>query len=88
MESELSEEGRLLREIDIRTVDKSTLTDIKEIEINTNLPVKSRIESYIRQVSNPYCVLVGDIAVKFVYSRTADTLSDKLKEYFSHNNNE
>ena len=76
MESELSEEGRLRREIDIRTVDKSTLTDIKEIKIDTNQPVKRRIESYIRQVSNPYCVLVGDIAVKFVYSRTADTLSD------------
>ena len=87
MESELSEEGRLRREIDIRTVDKTTLTDIKEIKIDTTQPVKRRIESYIRQVSNPYCVLVGDIAVKFVYSQTTDTLNDKLKEYLTHDNN-
>ena len=32
---------------DIRSVDKSELTDIKDIEINLQLPVNERIENFL-----------------------------------------
>ena len=83
MTSEVDEKSKILREVDIRTVDKSTLTNIKEIKIDTNQSVKKRVESYIRQVSNPYCVLVDGVAVKLSYSDAGEALSDRLKAYFT-----
>ena len=84
MASKVDEKSKSLSEVDIRTADKSSLTDINEIVINTNQPVGKRVESYIKQVSNPYCVLVEGVAVKFTYSDTKDTLGDRLKDFFTH----
>lgn len=72
-----------MKQVDIKSVDKSTLTDISKININTDLPVEKRINSFLSKVTNPYCVLVGDIAVKFSYMDTQDTITDRMKLYFS-----
>lgn len=45
-------------------VDKSQLVDIRTIKIDEKLPPIDRWFSYLRQVKNPYCVRVGDIAIK------------------------
>lgn len=71
-----------LRNVDIRTVDKSSLTDIKDIRINTGASVETRIKSFIEQVANPYCMIVDGIVVKFSFSDTEETMGDKLKRYF------
>ena len=58
------EQWEAMRKVDIRTVDKSQLVDIRPIKIDEKLPPIERWFSYLRQVKNPYCVRVGDIAIK------------------------
>ena len=35
--------------VDIRTVDISTLTDLRDIEIDTSLPVEKKLDAFARQ---------------------------------------
>ncbi|MBP3509987.1 DUF6870 family protein, partial [Oscillibacter sp.] len=53
------EQWEAMRKVDIRTVDKSQLVDIRSIKIDEKLPPIERLFSYLRQVKNPYCVRVG-----------------------------
>ena len=55
MEKTLSEKLRELAEVDIRTVDPSTLVEIGNVRIHENLPVQERVADYVRQIKNPYC---------------------------------
>ena len=35
--------------VDVRTVDISSLTDLRDIEIDTSLPVEKKLEAFARQ---------------------------------------
>ena len=80
-----SEELRALREVDIRTVDRSTLVDAESVKINTELSTEERIADYIRQIKNPYCYLYKGMVVKISFSgkrKLEDCMKDSL---FSNN---
>lgn len=68
-----------MKNVDIRTVDKSTLVDLNDVYIDTTLPVKKRIQSFIEQVKNPYLFKVGDVAVKVVFQESGPTLQERLE---------
>lgn len=73
------EEIRKMRDLDIRTVDKEMLVDIKDVKINTKLPDKERITDFLDQIKNPYCYLDNGIVVKISFSgnqRLEDILSN------------
>lgn len=57
-----------LRNVDVRTVDKSTLVDIADMEIDMALPDRERIRDFIRQIKNPYCYLDHGIVVKVSFA--------------------
>ena len=61
------EQWKTMRTVDIRTVDKSQLVDIRTIKVDPNLPPLDRWYSYLRQVKNPYCVKVGNFGVKLTF---------------------
>ena len=61
-----------LKNVDIKTVKKEDLVDISTVKINTNLPVKERVEDYIRQIKNPYCYLDHGVIVKLTFSGDKD----------------
>lgn len=71
-----------MKNIDIRTVDPSTLVDIKTVKVNTDLPVEERKKDFIRQVKNPYCFRCGKVVVKMSFADTTATLEDRLENYF------
>ena len=71
-----------MKNIDIRTVDPSTLVDIKTVKINTELTVEERKKDYIRQVKNPYCFKCGKVVVKMSFADTAVSLEERLEHYF------
>ena len=73
-----AEQLTILRETDIRTIDKNTLVDIADVHINTELPVPERVADYIRQIKNPYCYLSNGIVVKVSFSGKC-SLEDCLK---------
>lgn len=71
-----------LADVDIQTVAKESLVDIKNVRIDGNLSREERISDYIRQVRNPYCVQCNGIIVKMNFSQSGETLEDKLTNYF------
>lgn len=68
-----------MKNIDIKTVDKSTLIDIRTVTINEKLPVEKRIRQLVAKLHNPYCFLVGEIAVKIEYEDTEVTFEQRFE---------
>lgn len=80
-----SEELKAMSEVDIRTVDRSTLVDAESVKINTDLSTEERIADYIAQIKNPYCYLYKGMAIKISFSgkrKLEDCMKDSL---FSNN---
>lgn len=77
-----NEDLRKLADVDIRTVQKDTLVDIKKVKIDPGLERKERISSFMQQIKNPYCFVCGGVIVKTGFAETEDTLEEKLNEYF------
>lgn len=67
--------------VDIRTVDISTLTDLRDIVIDTKAPVKKKLESFAKQTNNLYVNRIGDYVVKVRYQKKGPTIDEKMEEY-------
>lgn len=71
------------RKIDIRNTDRTLLKDIRDVVIDTSLPCKDRIKSYIDQIGNPYCYVDNGVVVALGYADTQVSLQERLKSYVS-----
>jgi hypothetical protein len=58
------EEITKMKEVDICTVNRETLVDIKDVKIDTDLPDTERMMDFIQQIGNPYCYLCNGMVVK------------------------
>ena len=74
---------RDLADVDICTVSKESLVDIRDVKIDASKDRDERISDYIRQVKNPYCFQCNGIIVKMNFSQSEGTLEEKLSGYFS-----
>lgn len=85
MMSDISDE-RLdeMASVDVRTVDINTLTDIRDIEIDTTLPVEEKLASLARQTNNIYIYRMGDYVVKVRFQKEGPGIDDKMEEYLRH----
>ena len=81
MEPLTQENLKAMRNVDVRTVYPATLRDIRDVEINTELPKEERILDFIRQIGNPYCYRHGKYVVKVSYADTDVTLEQRLLSY-------
>ena len=80
--SELTQEAiAAMRDVDVRTVDPSTLRDIHDVTIDTNMPKQERILDYIHQIGNPYCYRHGKYVVKVSFTDTDVTLLERMLSY-------
>lgn len=70
-----------MKNTDIRTVDKSSLVDIKDIHINPKSPPNEKTAEYVRQIKNPYCFLCNGYAVKIEFSDNERTIEDCFMDY-------
>ena len=75
------EELRAMQEVDVRTVDRGSLRDIRDVEINAGLPKGERILDFIRQIGNPYCYRHCDYVVKISFTDTDVTLEERMLAY-------
>ena len=66
---------------DPRTVDRADLKDIRDVQVNMELPKKERILDFIRQIGNPYCYRHGDYVVKVSFADTDVILEDRMLSY-------
>ena len=75
------EELKAMQEVDVRTVNRVALRDIRDVEINASLPKGERILDFIRQIGNPYCYRHGDYVVKISFTDTDVTLEERMLSY-------
>ena len=73
-----------MKNIDVRTVDPSTLADIRDVKIDANLPKEERVKQYIEQIKNPYCFRCGKTIVKVRYADTDVTFTEKWENYIAN----
>jgi hypothetical protein len=60
--------------------DRNNLADIRDVKIDTSLPLGERMKSYIQQIGNPYLYKCGDITVRISFANTDITLEDRIKQ--------
>ena len=75
------EELREMASVDVRTVDIDTLTDLRDIQIDTKAPVEKKLASFARQAGNPYVGRIGDYVVKVCYQKEGATIDEEMEEY-------
>ena len=56
------------RAADLMTCDPGVLADLCDVQIDTALPVRERMVSYLQQVGNPYLFKVDGLIVRVVFS--------------------
>lgn len=71
-----------LENVDICSVSKETLVDLRNVNIDCGKKREERVKEFIQQVKNPYCFVCEGIIVKIQFSNCNDTLEDKLSDYF------
>lgn len=70
-----------MKNIDVRTVSRDDLVDIREVKIDRTLPKEDRIRSFIMQIGNPYCFKCGNVVVKTSFADTEVTLEERMEHY-------
>ena len=72
---------RGMQSVDVRTVDPDTLQDIRDVNVNMDLPKEKRMLDFLRQIGNPYCYRHGKYVVKVSFAETDLTLEDRMLAY-------
>ena len=75
------EELDAMEAVDVRTVDINTLTDIRDIRIDTKLPVEKKLALFAEQTDNLFIHRIGDYVVKVRFQKEGPTIDDKMEEY-------
>ncbi len=70
-----------MKQVDIRTIDREELVDIRDVKIDETLPQEQRFIEFVRQIKNPYCYKCGKAVVKISFSDTEITLEERLEHY-------
>ncbi|XMB66269.1 hypothetical protein RI065_08180 [Mycoplasmatota bacterium zrk1] len=71
-----------LKNINPSDVTLDDLVDIRDININTDLPKEERIIDYIKQIKNPYLYKYGKYKVKVSFTEDGPTLEELLIKSF------
>ncbi len=70
-----------MKSVDIRTVNREDLVDIRDVHIDRTLPKEERVRSFVEQIKNPYCFRCGKAVVKTSFLDTDVTLEDCVENY-------
>jgi hypothetical protein len=68
-------------------IDITKLKDIKNVEINPNLPIEERMRDFIKQIGNPYIYKSDNIVVRVSFAGTStieECLGHALSNPFRH----
>lgn len=71
-----------MNQTDIKKIDREKLVDIQTIKIDPLQSAAQRMESYLKQIKNPYCFLCGDTAVRVRFEQNGTDLTYRLKNYY------
>jgi len=74
-----AKEKDALKSVDIRTVEKEALADIREVEVDRSLPLDERKRAYLEAVGNPYAVRVGDMKVRVRFAENGASFEEAFE---------
>ena len=57
------------------------LVDLRDVKLDSSMSQTERIQSYLKQIKNPYCFRVGDVVVNVAYTKGGATLNGLLCRY-------
>lgn len=61
------QELKVMKDVDVKTVDPDMLVDIRDVKVNMDLPKNERILDFMKQIKNPYCFKCDDIIIKVTF---------------------
>ena len=70
--------GVQLRAVDVRSIDNNVLIDLNQVTIDETKPVPERVAEFMRQIQNPYCFRIGDVAIKVVYKENGPSFQQNM----------
>lgn len=76
-----SEDIGRMRSVDPRLTERNGLKDIRDVNVDMDLPKKERMMEFIRQIGNPYCYRHGKYVVKISFVDTDVSLEDRMISY-------
>lgn len=76
-----AEDMERMQAADLRTADPGALKDIRDVNVDTALPKKERMQDFISQIGNPYCYRHGAYVVKISFADTDTTLEERMLSY-------
>lgn len=65
--------------------DKMDLVDIRDIHIDTQLPLEDRIQSYLQQIKNPYICRYGNLVIESTFGGEGQTLTECMQKLIRMN---
>lgn len=69
-----------MKQMDIRHVDKGELVDLNSVRIDDTAPVEQRISDFVKQIRNPYCFRIGDVAIKVNYQTDGPSFQQNIED--------
>lgn len=66
---------------DLLQTDPATLTDLRDIIIDTSWPVKRKMKAFAEQSGNIYMNKIGEYVVKVRFQESGATIDEKMEEY-------
>ena len=79
---DLTYDFEAMKRIDIRTINRESLVDIRNVSVDSNLPFIEKAEMFLAQIKNPYCFKCGDVIVKINYANTETTIDDCMEGFY------
>lgn len=70
-----------LQNISFEEINKHEITDISEININTEKSKVDRIKKYLENSKNPYFIKCGDIFIKMSFSSNGILIDECIERY-------
>jgi len=71
-----------MQSINIQDIDPGTLVDIKDVQVNMDLPKIDRMKDVVKQMNgNPYFFKSGKLTVKVSFSDTHITIDERMENY-------
>ena len=71
-----------MQSVDILTVDRESLADIRDVNIDPDLPFIEKAIMFLNQIKNPYCFRCGDVIVKINHAKTERTIDDCMEGFY------
>lgn len=78
------DELRKLSAVSICDCDKTAIADLCEVPVDNALPVNEKMDSFFRQIRNPYLFKVGDVVVKVEFGGKCE-FSDAIEKIIENN---